>query len=90
MNIKTLFAAAAIAGMSTTAMAQNVTTPTGDIVMIQKNQSGPGSMAGSTPAGSAGSLALMGLSPEQAAIIILFLFGAAAAASSSGSGSGSN
>jgi hypothetical protein len=38
MKIKTLFAAAAIAGMSTTAIAQNVTTPAGEVVMIEKNQ----------------------------------------------------
>ena len=38
MKFKTLIAAAAIAGMSTTAFAQNVTTTTGDVVMIEKNQ----------------------------------------------------
>ena len=57
MKIKTLFAATAIGAMSTAAIAQNVTTPTGDIVMIEKNQSVTlGSMAGS--------LALMGLTGE--------------------------
>jgi len=46
---------AAIAGMSTAAIAQNVTTPTGDVVMIKKNQ---------------GSLALMGLSVAQLAVCL--------------------
>ena len=86
MKIKTLFAATAIGAMSTTAIAQNVTTPTGDIVMIEKNI-GP-SLAGSTPASSAGSLALMGLTAEESAILILFLLGAGAAAANSGSGTG--
>ena len=42
MKIKTLIAAAAIAGMSTSAIAQNVTTPSGDVVMIEKNQASLG------------------------------------------------
>lgn len=37
MKIKTLTVAVAIAGMSTTAIAQNVTTPSGEVVMIEKN-----------------------------------------------------
>jgi hypothetical protein len=38
MQIKTLIAAAAFAGMSSTAFAQNVTTPTGEVVLTKKNQ----------------------------------------------------
>jgi hypothetical protein len=61
---------AAIAGMSTAAIAQNVTTPTGDVVMIEKNQ---------------GSLALMGLSVAQLAVLVsLGLITAAAAAGALG------
>jgi len=62
--------AAAIAGMSTAAIAQNVTTAAGDVVMIAKNQ---------------GSLALMGLSVAQLAVLVsLGLITAAAAAGALG------
>ncbi len=72
MKIKTFFAAAAIAGMSTTAMAQNVTTSTGDIVMIEKNQ---------------GSLALLGLSGAALTTILVVVVAGVAAAANSGGGS---
>ncbi|WP_281980901.1 hypothetical protein [Thalassorhabdomicrobium marinisediminis] len=39
MTFKTLIAAAALATVSTVAAAENVTTATGDVVMIEKNQS---------------------------------------------------
>jgi hypothetical protein len=42
MKIKTLITSAAIAGISSTAFAQNVTTPTGEVVMIEKNQASLG------------------------------------------------
>ncbi|PVA07814.1 hypothetical protein [Thalassorhabdomicrobium marinisediminis] len=38
MTFKTLIAAAALATASTVAAAENVTTATGDVVMIEKNQ----------------------------------------------------
>jgi hypothetical protein len=61
--------------MSTTAIAQNVTAPTGDIVMIEKNQS-------VTP----GSLAILGLSATEAAALIAFLVAGGFIAANSGSG----
>ncbi|PVA07815.1 hypothetical protein [Thalassorhabdomicrobium marinisediminis] len=39
MKLKSLIAAAALATMSTAAAADNVTTASGDVVMVEKNQS---------------------------------------------------
>jgi hypothetical protein len=72
MKIKTLFAAAAIAAMSATAMAQNVTTPIGDVVMIEKNQ---------------GSLALLGLGGAGAAAVAIGLVAIVAASAGAVGGS---
>lgn len=72
MKIKTLFAAAAIGAMSTTAMAQNVTTPTGEVVMIEKNQ---------------GSLALLGLGGAGAAAVAIGLVAIVAASAGAVGGS---
>jgi hypothetical protein len=69
MKIKIIFAAAAIGAMSTTAIAQNVTTPTGNIVMIEKNQ---------------GSLAFLGLSGPAAISLMVIVATVAAAAGAVG------
>jgi hypothetical protein len=72
MKIKIIFAAAAIGAMSTTAIAQNVTTPTGNIVMIEKNQ---------------GSLALLGLGGAGAAAVEIVVVAVVAASASAVGGS---
>jgi hypothetical protein len=63
MQIKTLIAAAAFAGMSSTAFAQNVTTPTGEVVMIEKNQASLGllGLGGGIAAGIAVLVAIAGI-----------------------------
>ncbi len=71
MKFTTLIAASALAVASTAATAQNVTTPTGDVVMIEKNQ---------------GSLALLGLSSTATAAAVLVIVATIAAAADASGG----
>ncbi len=72
MKITTLIAAAALAGASSTAFADNVTTATGEVVMVEKE---------------AATIALLGLSAVQLAALGFLFVATAATAADSGGGS---
>ena len=59
MKFTTLIAAAALATASTAATAQNVTTATGDVVMVEKNQSLALAGLGAVPAAGLAAIGLL-------------------------------